>query len=44
MYETDPELLYYQGLSFYADKNYKQSLKTLKTALLNLPLPSEEES
>ena len=44
MYDTDPELLYYQVLSYYAAGNFKQSLKILKTALLNLPKPLEGEA
>ena len=37
MYETDPELLYYLGLSYYADLNYKEALKTFKLSLMNMP-------
>lgn len=38
MYESDPELLYYLGLSYYAtgDK-YKEALNTFKMSLTNMP-------
>lgn len=39
---TDPKILYQLGLSYYADSQYKQCIKTLKAALLNKPVSSYE--
>ena len=38
MYQSDPELLYYLGLSYYAtSENYKEALNTFKMSLTNMP-------
>lgn len=39
---SDPKILYQLGLSYYADTQYKQCIKTLKRALLNKPVSSYE--
>ena len=37
-YQSDPELLYYLGLSYYAtNENYKEALNTFKMSLTNMP-------
>jgi tetratricopeptide (TPR) repeat protein len=40
--ETDPQVLYRLGLSYYAFDKYKKCIKTLKAALMNKPFQSYE--
>ena len=40
--ETDPQILYRLGLSYYAFEKYKKCIKTLKAALMNKPFHSYE--
>ena len=39
---TNPQLLYKLGLSYYAHKQWKNCVNTLKQALMNSPFPSYE--
>lgn len=40
--ETDPQILYKLGLSYYLDEQYRQCVKTLKNSLINKPYISYE--
>ena len=40
--DTDPQILYRLGLSYYAFEKYKRCIKTLKLALQNKPFHSYE--
>lgn len=40
--DSDPQVLYRLGLSYYSYEKYKKCIKTLKAALLNKPFHSYE--
>jgi tetratricopeptide (TPR) repeat protein len=40
MCNTDPQVLYELGLTYFADEKYKKCLKTLKEALRHNPYPT----